>query len=380
MIESNLTSQLAVNYQTEQIGQPEQPVLEKFAQVTATNGLRRFFQRRQITNATEHSTPPAEASFTSDTTAKGEVAVISQPETVAENFTLLDQLLSPAVLTERRAASAQVIDQDSELTAYGVVYNAKIANARTRNSPDISDDSERARQLDADYIELSRRDALFSRSVVGKYRVVTEAVRQIDAHESYDLAADSKTAAALIAMITGAAVGGNEQPTSAPFANFKNNTTDSWQAVSNDEIVHFLEEYTFTDRVAAEHGAVTINAPEAEPFEIPLSLITHAAGFDSWKGRHDATKSWNSAFGGGTMASLDVIKHYAGLPTELPPVSEVRVVIGRNGALVCDNGSGDSHRIAAAILRGDATIKANSLKFVRAEKKNHVTKSYTTKS
>ncbi len=46
------------------------------------------------------------------------------------------------------------------------------------------------------------------------------------------------------------------------------------------------------------------------------------------------------------MSSLNVIKHYASLATEVPPVTVMRVLIQPDGKILCDNGEGDSHRIA----------------------------------
>ena len=58
---------------------------------------------------------------------------------------------------------------------------------------------------------------------------------------------------------------------------------------------------------------------------------------------------------------MAVMMQYASLNTPLPPVGEIRVFVQPNGVVFADNGSGDSHRIAAAYLRGDKSVKAESV-------------------
>lgn len=157
----------------------------------------------------------------------------------------------------------------------------------------------------------------------------------------------------------------------APFAEYKNNNETAWQYVEDASVRKYLASRQFIDTsiFGYGNGSVTLDKVEGKPYEVPLSAVVSAAGFDSWEGRNPRQyKSWNSKYGGGDMKSLAVIKHYAGLETELPPVGKMNVYVQPDGQVFCDNNSGDSHRIAAAILRGQDTIKADELEFILLEK------------
>ena len=70
----------------------------------------------------------------------------------------------------------------------------------------------------------------------------------------------------------------------------------------------------------------------------------------------------------GRMSSLNVNKLYAGTPSELPSVREMRMYIQPDKKVFFDNKSGDSHRIAAAILRGNKYIETNNLTVYQVDK------------
>lgn len=154
---------------------------------------------------------------------------------------------------------------------------------------------------------------------------------------------------------------------SAPFADYAENTDKSWKLVKPEDVKEYLESKLFfkTSSIPSSSlqkvGEVYIRYSE-EAIKVPLDLIVNAAGFESWLGR---SKKYNKKFhiqsGGkglsGEMKSLDVAKLYAGTPTPLPPVDIMTMYIQPNQKIFFDNGSGDSHRIAAAILRGDKDIE-----------------------
>lgn len=153
----------------------------------------------------------------------------------------------------------------------------------------------------------------------------------------------------------------------APFANYKDNNESSWQYVEDSAVRDHLASRRFIDThtFGFDCNSVTIEKTPGKPYEVPLSAVVSAAGFDSWEGRDPRHgKNWSSSYGSGGMKSLAVIKHYAGLETEIPPVNTMHVYIQPDGQIFCDNGSGDSHRIAAAMLRGQDTIQADKLEFV----------------
>lgn len=153
----------------------------------------------------------------------------------------------------------------------------------------------------------------------------------------------------------------------APFRNYKENNETSCGYVRHDEIETYLGKKLFfdTEQIDCESMdkvAETNNYDNEKPLQIPVDLIVNAAGFESWMGREvSSNKTWKSPYGYGEAKSFEIIKHYAGLPTELPPVGTVQMYVQPNGKIFFDNNSGDSHRIAAAILRGKKYIEATNV-------------------
>ncbi len=149
----------------------------------------------------------------------------------------------------------------------------------------------------------------------------------------------------------------------APFKNFQGNNDELWNYVPHQEVTDYLATKFFFETGTIEYEDMTpicclVKYTNEPKITIPLDLVVKAAGFDDWRGRDPRiAKSWSSKYGDGEGKSVDVIKHYAGLSSELPPVGSMRMFIQPNGKIFFDNGGGDSHRIAAAILRGQETIE-----------------------
>ena len=165
------------------------------------------------------------------------------------------------------------------------------------------------------------------------------------------------------------AVGVNSADRVAPFANFQENTSDKWQYVPDQAVKDYLDEMYFMDLHGfyPDGNKLAVHAADGEDILVPLSLLVNAAGFSSWQGRGEgAGMTWQSAeYGNGGYTSIDAIKHYAALPTEVPPVDTINVYIQPNGCMFADNNSGDSHRVSAAFLKGQQQISAKSVNFVQ---------------
>lgn len=94
------------------------------------------------------------------------------------------------------------------------------------------------------------------------------------------------------------------------------------------------------------------------PLELPLANFVSAENFSSWEGRKDTNKVDER---GVARPSTDVVQEYANRGSEgAPPIERVQGYIQPNGMIIFATGSG-SHRTAAAVRRGDQTIKAKSL-------------------
>jgi len=127
----------------------------------------------------------------------------------------------------------------------------------------------------------------------------------------------------------------------------------------------------FLGRASNRSGyGVNIKADKDKPIDVPLGLVVNVQGFESWLGRGsrgsevmdrrldiDGTSHAKRV----QMTSFDLIKHYAGLKTQIPPVGEMRIFVQPDGKVIADNGSGDSHRLAAAVLKGQPSIPAESV-------------------
>ena len=150
----------------------------------------------------------------------------------------------------------------------------------------------------------------------------------------------------------------------APFRDYTENTRTQWKYVKPEEVEDYLNSKLFFDTTSIRYSDMIslfeFRAPsEDRPTIVPLDLVVNASGFKDWKGRDPKkyNKSWSSIYGGGQAKSLDVIKHYAGLSTKLPPVNQMIMFIQPDGKVFFNNNAGDSHRMAAAILRGDENIE-----------------------
>ena len=156
----------------------------------------------------------------------------------------------------------------------------------------------------------------------------------------------------------------------APFMDYKSNTTEAWKYVPDEAVKDYLDGFHFmNDNMRLEGNKVLLrNDRNNDPFTVPTSLFASAPGFESWSGRSDANgKGWNSDYGLGVASSIDVMKHYASLPTELPAVELVNVFVRPDGRMFARNYEG-SHRVGAAFLRGDTTVKAENVNFVMLER------------
>jgi hypothetical protein len=170
----------------------------------------------------------------------------------------------------------------------------------------------------------------------------------------------------------------------APLKDYLENTDDAWKYADDKTIRDYLIAKPFVDDQTLswlQHdNAVSVTtlrqgiSDKSKHFDVPTRLVVSAAGFGSWLGRDDSYGNQgmgekdvslpNFTSSARRTLSLHAIKAYASHPSPLPPVTEAAVYIQPNGLVYAGNASGDSHRIAAAVLRGQETIAATSLSAV----------------
>lgn len=194
-------------------------------------------------------------------------------------------------------------------------------------------------------------------------------------HQCITVAVDSEIAAQALELLSRVPSQQSAADIRAPFENYGSNNTVSWSVVSDQIIRDYLSKKNFVRDINVSHDETTgysldIEAPRHQSLSVRLDLMVRAAGFDSWHGRGkdgpngNASKAVSASYGVWPSTSLDTIKHYAALPSELPAVGRVYAYVQPDGQVFCDNGSGDSHRIAAAILRGDEFIQTDALEII----------------
>lgn len=227
------------------------------------------------------------------------------------------------------------------------------------------------RTSEANYVTtlvLAKQDDIesFPRESRVLYRELSEKRDGLERRNLNIISKDSLEAETILKAINNAPRLNPDNTSKAPFKHSALNTDESWQHAPHEQVMDYLSDKLFMDTyglASSDTPAIQIRAEAGDYMEIPLDLIVNASGFGSWAGREgvgsgkDVSGKYKDAYEH-KIKSIDVIKHYASLPSELPPVSEIRIYVQPDGTMFADNTSGDSHRIAAAILRGDKTIKA----------------------
>lgn len=306
-----------------------------------------------------------------------ETAINHNPEQHApqsdDTHQLVDMLTSEEILSIRTQSIADAIAGDQAVAELDHLKSEKLE--LTRQFYQAAGDEQNTINDRIQSLNDSIGDA--DQAAHDKYADLSERRWRIE-HNSLLLRPGELEADKLIDRIAHAPVFQDTDPDNAPIRNYMKNaepTADGnqkWQVVDDEKVKQHLNNRIFYDtsslnRRSGDQPRVIIKAAKDQPLEVPLDIVIHAAGFDSWQGRQGAHSGKDVA---GEFAkhydrkidSLDVIKHYAALPSELPAVSELNLYVQPNGVIFADNGEGDSHRIAAAILRGQPTIKTDSIK------------------
>lgn len=224
-------------------------------------------------------------------------------------------------------------------------------------------------EIDAIYDKVGQLEAtLHSDTGYKRYASIKARIEDLLRHKERTLSATDPAAVDLLGALSRVS-GINIPDHLPPFGNYKDNTGDTWQYTSDASVKNYLDSLCFVDTNGSrlDGNSVSIHSGYGQTISVPLSLFVDAAGFESWKGRSDDNKkSWYSReYGTGGGKSIDAIRHYAALPTDLPPVELVNVYVQPDGFMFANNNAGDSHRIGAAFLRGQDKISTEAVRLVR---------------
>ncbi len=293
----------------------------------------------------------------------------TEKEPVSEAHSLLTELVADGHLVAEKERVLAELAASSEMQRIHDLTQADLAAQSKMYAAKRAGNHQEAQKLDAEAMAFYEQLRSLPQEQRKQYDQLMGRLKAVDIYHSRNVEPGSKEAQAVYHMLQEAP---KIQPTNkdiAPFKDYINNTDEVWQYIPEQDIKNYLNSRVFFDTTSihshqATPNTLAIRAEKAAEFEIPIDLIVYAQGFDSWEGRHGSGKSVNSKYSSlynRNAKSLDVIKHYASLQSELPPVDEIRVFVQPDGTIFCDNGSGDSHRIGAAMLRGEKTVKAERL-------------------
>jgi hypothetical protein len=123
------------------------------------------------------------------------------------------------------------------------------------------------------------------------------------------------------------------------------------------EETEFIPEEKFAAAIDAAGLSIDVDAARA-PIEVPLSSIVSAVGFLSWEGNGDTTDKKGKA-------SSEIIQEYATLPTDIPLIDAAKALILPDGKVIIM--THDSHRVAAAKLKGQRSIAIKYLEIRKAK-------------
>jgi len=127
---------------------------------------------------------------------------------------------------------------------------------------------------------------------------------------------------------------------------------------------HFMQLSEVDQHLPEDDKWVMITREKGQgPIELPVKNFVYAAQLGSWQaGRVERGKVDEA---GRTVESRDVIENYRNREAHTaPPLERVSGYVQPNGLILYATESG-AHRTAAAVLRGDETIKTDSLRLYK---------------
>lgn len=291
-----------------------------------------------------------------------------QPET-AEVYECVEMLTSDVVFDQYQNQFEQEAAAIPQMQEYDGLRQAERAATRSLQAEYHAGNQGTDNLYRQEVTRLQAEEEAFPEEVRAAHRKLEWKRKQFSNYNTMLVGSHSVEAQRLLHLIQASPGVAPIDRTHAPLKDFAQNTEQAWQHVPADQVHDYLKSKRFTEPYdIRQEGQRKIQIEAADdPVDIPLDMLVNAEGFDSWEGRdgqrgaEKRVQSQYSSFYNAKSKSLDVIKHYASLPTEIPPVSTISLFVQPNGVIFGDNDMGDSHRIAAALLRGDETIKANSV-------------------
>jgi len=278
----------------------------------------------------------------------------------AESYQIVELLTSDVVFDQATAALRSTLQSDPELAALDDIENQLIALGPARDFAGVA-----PRKALGEIQEATPPETM------KKYRKLKEQLDLLDQLHTRVVDAESIEAEVIRALIEDAPQLQSEVLSPAPFADYKENDGTQWAFAADSSIREYLAKRQYEHlwsppKSSQENNRIRIDAFQDGGIDFPLDLIADLSGFASLTGDGEYKRIEGEYEIGynASMPSIDAMKHYASLPTEIPPVHNIVVYVQPNGVMFAGNGEGDSHRIGAAILRGQKTIKANNITIV----------------
>lgn len=287
-------------------------------------------------------------------------------EQSSDSYQRIQMLTSDVVMGQAKDLIAAELSSDESLIEYTrFTEQENQLAAKARESNDVSEQRQHYSQID----DIRHAKNQLPDGTSSRYDQLYHRYTMLDRYNIKVVSVDDFEADAILNIVSSAP---KIQPEAsqklAPFSDFRENNQEVWQYVPDEAIDEYLDRRVFLAperirRLTPNNPKIRIEGSPEKLIEVPLDIMVGAQSFDSWKG-YDGGSGGKRISGkyaehyDRQVSSYDAIKHYASLPSDLPPINTVELFIQPDGQIFGDNGSGDSHRLAAAILRGDEKIKA----------------------
>lgn len=287
---------------------------------------------------------------------------IAQPE-VPENRELIEGMISDGAIIERRKWLEDRIGGEHD-SAHGHAKRLIDASDRTSDSAykawESGDIAEHDRLKRHSIATRETAERMFGAKAVSEVAKCVQALFELDKTDNSRVRYWGEAAESIFdAVKTDSAIAEDRVDITKDRAI---NPVDS--NGSREDFKRYLEGKRFIDYDRIKHSLASerhlqLWPDQDKPFEIPVTNIVSAGSIESWAGRDrgEGDKTYTKSSGEHvTGRSLDAIIDYAKRESSLPPLDEVDAFVQPNGMIIYVSPS-SNHRTAAAIARGDATVK-----------------------
>jgi hypothetical protein len=279
---------------------------------------------------------------------------------VPENLEVFKELTNPEAIQARETWLQDKLSDESTPLGHvaRLMERAQLQHKEgTNHLIDNGGDRERGKKL-REISEQTKASAyrIFGEDVVNEYYRINHALYEFRKNGRYEFFGDEASQIA-DQLLSGSPIvedGIDRQHVTPPVEAEGDAKDDAYRSYLDKKV--FIRDRVLDEASAGQPKLVIMG----QEISVPTANIVSASDFASWKGRDwdgMGNKSIVNRDGQAvTKPSFEVIKDYAERPTELPPLEGIHAYIQPNG-IVIYKASPSNHRTAAAIARGQETVK-----------------------